>query len=63
LEIRKKNLISERAVSHQNREVVESPSLEVFKNHPNVGLRNMINRHGGNRLMVGLDDLRSLIQP
>ena len=38
------------------REVVESPSLEVFKNHGNVALRNMVGGHGGGEL-----DLMTLV--
>jgi len=34
---------------------VESPSLEMFKNHGDV-----VSGHAGGRLMVGLGDLRGL---
>ena len=46
------------------REMVESPSLEVFKNHGNVALRDMVSGLVGTvGLMVGLDDFRGLFQP
>ena len=57
------NLFSERVVRCWRRllrELVESPSLEVFKNHVNVALRDVVwssHRHG---LMVELDDLSGL---
>jgi len=44
-------------VAQLPREVVGSPSLEVFKNHGDVD-----SRHGGDGLMVGRGDLRGLFQ-
>jgi len=44
------------------RVVVDSPSLEVFKKHVYVSLRDMIIGHSCDGLMVGLDDLRGLFQ-
>jgi len=44
-------------------EVVESSSLEVFRNHVGVTLRDIVSGHGGDGLRVGIDDLRGLFQP
>ena len=64
LDIRK-NLFSETVVGQWHRlprEVVESPSLEVFKNSVDGTLRGMVSGHGGGGLKVGLYNLRGLFQ-
>lgn len=43
-------------------EAVESPSLEMFKKYEYVLLRGMVSGHGGNGLVVELDDLSGLFQ-
>lgn len=49
----KEEFILWKSVSYWNRllrEVLESPSLELLKNHEDVALRDMVSRHGGNGL-------------
>ena len=48
-----------------HREVVESPSLEVFQSRVagSGGVRDMVRGHGGDGLAVALGDLRGLFQP
>ena len=62
LDIRK-NFFSERVVMHWHREVVGSPSPEVFENHGDVALRDVVTGHGGGGLGVGLDDLGGHFEP
>lgn len=37
-----KNFFMERVIKHWNREVVESPSLEVFRGHMDVALSGVV---------------------
>jgi len=56
LDIRK-NFFSARVVRQWHREVGESPSMEVLKNHMDVALRDGVSGYGRDGLMVGLGDL------
>ena len=49
---------SEQVVMHWA--VVGSPSLEVFKSCGDAALRDVVSGHGGDGLMIGLNDLRVL---
>ena len=42
---------------------MESSSLEVFQNHIDVALRDVVSGHGGDVLMVGLGDLSGCFHP
>ena len=59
-------IYSQKVLRHWHRlprEVGNSLSLKVFKKHGDVALRDMFSGHGGDGLMVGLDELRGLSQP
>ena len=45
------------------REVVESLSLQVFKNHGDVALRDVVSGHGGGQLGLDLVILEVFLQP
>ena len=60
-----KNLISERVVTHWNRlprELVELPTLKVFKKRTDVALSGMVSGHRGDGSMIGHDDPSGLFQ-
>ena len=63
LDIRK-HFFLVRAVRHWHRlprEVVESPSLKMFKRHADVTLWDEVSGHGESGLAVGRDDLGGLL--
>jgi len=47
----------------QGREVAELLSLQVFKKHGDMVLKDVVSGHGGNGFTVGLDGLSGLSQP
>jgi len=61
----RERFFSERTVLRWHRlprEVVQSPSLEVFQSRVDVALRDVGSGHGGGGLLVGLGDLSGLFQ-
>jgi len=55
-------LSTENAFVHPSQKPLAG-ALEVFKEHVNVALRDMVSGHGGDGLMAGLDYLSGLFQP
>jgi len=62
----RKNFFSEIVMRHWNRlhrDVVQSLSMEVFNNCVDVAVRDVVNGHDGDGLMIGLGDICYLLQP
>jgi len=62
----RKHFFSERKVLQWHglpRVVVQSPSLELFRNRGDVALRDVVSGHGGGGLVDGLGDLRGFLKP
>ena len=59
-----KNLLSKSVVGYWNGlpRAVESPGLEVFKNCVDMAVRDVVSGHGGDGVMVGLNDLSGIFQ-
>jgi len=45
------------------REMGQSPSLELFRNHGDVALRGVVSGHSGDGLVAGFGALRGFFQP
>ena len=60
---KKELLRSSAAVAQLPVEWVESLSLEAFKNHVDVALRDVVTENGGDGLTGGLEDHGDLFQP
>jgi len=59
----RKTFFSGRPMRHWHRmprAVVESLSLEALEKYGDVALRDIVSGHGGDGLILGLDDLRGL---
>jgi len=59
-------ILSEAVVMHWHglpREMGESPSLEVFRNHGDVALRGVVSGHSEDGLVAGFGALRGFFQP
>jgi len=46
-----------------SKEVIEAPSLGIFRKHRDVAVMDVVSEHGGEGFMVGLDGLGGLFHP